>query len=205
MNRSHACHGKPATRETARAPRTTSRSASVAFPRGTKTKQRPAAREETPAEYAVHVGLLPDDVQIIARAEAILRAQFERLHDTLSDPSTVSAFLRMRLAGLQHEEFHAVWLDTRHRPIAVERLSIGTIDGATIHPREVVRAALKHNAAAVIFAHNHPSGVPEPSEADRLITIRLRQTLDLVEVRVLDHFVIGGVSTPVSLAARGMI
>ena len=205
MNRVQPIRGALSVRETARSPRATPRSGVAALPRGTKTKRRPAAREETPAEYAVHVGMPADEVQVIAQAEAILRAKFERLGDALTGPSAVSAFLRMRLAGLAHEEFHAIWLDTRHRPISVERLFIGSIDGATIHPREVVRAALKHNAAAVIFAHNHPSGIPEPSKADQLITTRLCNTLDLIEVRVLDHFVIGGLSVPVSMAARGMI
>lgn len=198
MNRSQPDHRVPSVRETAATGRTS-------LPRGTKTKRRPAAREETPAEYAVHVGMSPDDVSVIAQAEALLRAQFERLAGALTNPDVVAAFLRMRLASLEHEEFHAVWLDARHRPVAVERLFIGSIDGAPVYPREVVRWALRHNAAAVIFAHNHPSGVPEPSEADRLITIRLRAALELIDVRLLDHFVIGGMAKPVSLAARGML
>ena len=98
--------------------------------------------------------------------------------------------------------FAALFLDTRHRALAFEELFRGTIDGAEVHPREVVRRALAHNAAAVIVGHNPPSGNPEPSAADRAVTAQLKQSLALVDVRLLDHFVIGD-GVPVSLAARG--
>lgn len=143
------------------------------------------------------------ETQVLAAAEEILRRRFERMA-TLSSPSDTAAFLRMRLAGIPHEEFHAVWLDNRHKVIAVERLFNGTIDGASVHLRETVRAALAHNAAAVILAHNHPSGVAEPSLADRNITEELKRAFQLVGVRVLDHFVIGA-DAPVSFAERGML
>jgi DNA repair protein RadC len=120
------------------------------------------------------------------------------------NPRDTDAFLRMRIADLPHEEFHVVWLDNRHKVIAVERLFNGTIDGASVHMRETVRSALLHNAAAAIFAHNHPSGVAEPSAADRAITEELKRALGLVGVRVLDHFVIGA-GMPVSLAERGLL
>jgi len=100
--------------------------------------------------------------------------------------------------------FAALFLDTRHRTLAFEELFQGTVDGAEVHPREVVRRALAHNAAAVIIGHNHPSGCPEPSAADRSITSRLKQALALVDVRLLDHFVVGD-GAPVSLAARGWV
>ena len=100
--------------------------------------------------------------------------------------------------------FVCLFLDNRHRDIACEELFRGSIDGASVHPREVVRRCLAHNAAAVIFAHNHPSGVAEPSQADREITRHLRQALELIEVRVLDHFVIGSGSA-LSLAERGWL
>ncbi|MBE2210345.1 MAG: DNA repair protein RadC [Xanthomonadaceae bacterium] len=145
---------------------------------------------------------LPDEATILGQAEAILRKRLERL-GSISNPEDASSFLQMRLGGLDHEEFHAVYLDTRHQIIAVEGLFRGTVDGAEVHPREVVRAAMRHNAAAVIFAHNHPSGNPEPSAADRAITARLKQALALVDVRVLDHIVVG--ERTVSLAARGWV
>ena len=100
--------------------------------------------------------------------------------------------------------FACLFLDNRHRVLAYEELFRGSIDGASVHPREVVRHCMRHNAAAVIFAHNHPSGIAEPSAADRAITLRLRDALALVDVRVLDHFVVGS-GTPTSLAQRGMI
>ncbi|MEO8672610.1 MAG: DNA repair protein RadC [Tahibacter sp.] len=123
---------------------------------------------------------------------------------SLRSPSDTADYLRARLSAYPYEVFACVFLDNRHRVIAFEELFRGTIDGASVHPREVVRACLKHNAAAVIFAHNHPSGVAEPSEADRAITVELRQALGLVGVRVLDHFVIGS-GAPISLAQRGLI
>ncbi len=125
-------------------------------------------------------------------------------HGAITDPGSAAALFRARLRDRRHEVFACAFLDSRHRLIAFEELFNGTIDGAEVHPREVVRRCLDHNAAAVLFGHNHPSGVAEPSQADRAITQRLREALALVDVRVLDHFVIGD-GTPVSLAARGWI
>ena len=123
---------------------------------------------------------------------------------SLRDPGDSAAFLRAQLGHYPYEVFACVFLDNRHRVIAFEELFRGTIDGAAVPPREVVRACLRHNAAAVILAHNHPSGVAEPSEADRALTAELRQALGLVGVRVLDHLVIGSGSA-VSLAQRGLM
>jgi len=141
--------------------------------------------------------------EILAQAEAILLRRFQRL-GSVGNPRDSGDFLRARLAHLDHEQFHALWLDNRHQIIAIECHATGTIDGASIHPREIVKAALKHNACAVIFAHNHPSGVAEPSTADRLITQELAAALKLVGVRVLDHLVIGS-GEPVSMASRGLM
>ena len=110
----------------------------------------------------------------------------------------------MRIGHLQHEEFHVLWLDTRHRILAVDRLFSGTLDGTAVHAREVVRRALEVNAGAAVLAHNHPSGVCEPSESDRLITHELKAALQLIGVRVIDHLVVGAGAT-VSLAERGML
>lgn len=127
-----------------------------------------------------------------------------RAGEGLTDPAASARYLKAQLGGYPYEVFACLFLDNRHRVIAFEELFRGSIDGASVHPREVVRHCMQHNAAAVIFAHNHPSGVAEPSAADRAITLRLRDALALVEVRVLDHFVIGS-GMPTSLAQRGMI
>jgi len=142
------------------------------------------------------------ETDILKAAEEILRRRLERCGE-LTRPSDAAAFLRVRLGHLPHEEFHAVWLDNRHRVIGVERLFTGTLDSASVYPREVVRAALRVNAAAVIFSHNHPSSVAEPSSSDRRITAELRKALDLISVRLLDHIVVGATETT-SMAERGL-
>ncbi len=124
--------------------------------------------------------------------------------DALSDPMAAGRYFAQRLRHHGHEVFAALFLDTRHRAIAFEELFHGTVDSSEVHPREVARRALAHNAAAVIVGHNHPSGNPEPSAADRAVTARLKQALALVDVRLLDHFVIAD-GPPVSLAARGWV
>lgn len=122
----------------------------------------------------------------------------------LTNPGATREFVRMRLRDLPHEVFCCVYLDNRHRVIRFVELFRGTIDGASVHPREVVKEALAHNAAAVILAHNHPSGIAEPSQADELITQRLTQALALVDIRVLDHLIIGdGVCE--SFSERGLL
>lgn len=123
---------------------------------------------------------------------------------TLTNPRATREFLRMRLRDLPYEVFCCVFLDSRHRVIAFEELFRGTIDGASVHPREVVRQALARNAAAVILAHNHPSGFAEPSHADELITRRLKEALSLVDIRVLDHVVVGDAGCE-SFAERGLL
>jgi DNA repair protein RadC len=121
-----------------------------------------------------------------------------------SNPKITANYLTARLAQHPYEVFTLIYLDNRHRFIAAEDLFRGTIDGATVHTREVVKEALKHNAAAVIIAHNHPSGVAEPSQADELITQRVKEALALVDIRLLDHIIIGDGAT-VSLAERGLL
>ncbi len=122
----------------------------------------------------------------------------------IRSPGDSREFLIARLRDRPHEVFCCLFLDNRHRVLAFEELFQGTIDNTTVYPREVVRQALRRNAAAVILAHNHPSGVAEPSEADQLITRRIRSALELIDVRLLDHFVVGdGICT--SLAGRGLL
>lgn len=123
---------------------------------------------------------------------------------TFSSSQLVRDFLTVRLGALEHEVFAALFLDARHRLIEYRELFRGTIDGATVYPREVVREALMRHAAAVIFAHNHPSGVAEPSEADGSITVKLTKALALVDIRVLDHLVVAG-DTTMSFAERGLL
>ena len=145
-------------------------------------------------------------VQLQAVLEMSRRALAEEMTQgsAFASPGAVRDFLRLHLAGLPHEVFFALWLDAQNRLIAAEELFRGTIDGASVHPREVVRRVIETNAAAVIFAHNHPSGVAEPSQADLRITQRLKDALALIEVRVLDHLIIGeGPGT--SLAERGLL
>lgn len=131
-----------------------------------------------------------------------LRERLQR-GDVLDDPDAVRFYLTSKLRDRKAEVFAVVFVDNRHRVIAYEEMFQGTIDGASVYPREVVRAALRHNAAAVIFAHNHPSGVGEPSQSDERITRRLRDALALIDVRVLDHFVVG--DTLVSMLERGLL
>jgi DNA repair protein RadC len=139
---------------------------------------------------------------VLAAAEGILGERLKR-QGSIGSPTDADDFLRMRLGGLSHEEFHILWLDNRHRIIDCQKLFTGTIDGASIYPREVVRAALSVNACAAILAHNHPSGVAEPSAADRAITSELRDALRLIGVRILDHIVVG--AECISMAGRGLM
>ena len=144
--------------------------------------------------------------RLAAAVELARRCAFEELtaRPALTSPRDSAAFLKARMGSRPYEVFACLFLDNRHRVLAFEEMFRGTLDGASVHPREVVRAALEHNAAAVILAHNHPSGVAEPSAADRNITHQLRDALQLIGVRVLDHLVIGS-GEPTSMAARGLI
>jgi DNA repair protein RadC len=149
-----------------------------------------------PAKYA----------QLQAGLEMARRHLAEQLArgKVLSDPDTTRRFLQLRLRHQPHEIFACLYLDNQHRVLEFEELFRGTLDGASVYPREVVKAALRRNAAAVIFAHNHPSGIAEPSSADRSLTRRLREALSLVDIRVLDHLVVGD-GEVVSLAERGWL
>jgi DNA repair protein RadC len=168
-------------------------------------------KTEDHPEYQTGVTPMPvtttkteEDDRTIAKAMRILERRMRTTADPLTSPEATRQYLRLALSGREWEVFLVLFLDNRHRVIAHEELFRGTIDGASVHPREVVRAVIKHNAAAVIFAHNHPSGVAEPSQADLRITQRLKESLALIDVRTLDHIIIGdGEST--SLAERGLM
>jgi DNA repair protein RadC len=144
-------------------------------------------------------------VQLQAVVEMSSRYLREKLQrgDEVTSAGAVKDFLTTRLRNYPHEVFACLFLDNRHRIIKFEELFMGTIDGASVHPREVVKRVLSHNAAAVIFAHNHPSGVAEPSQSDKLITERLVSALNLIDVRVLDHFVVG--DEIISFSEQGLL
>lgn len=145
-------------------------------------------------------------VQLQAVLEMARRALKEKIThgDALNSPVAVREYLRLRLQALPHEVFVALFLDAQNRVIEIEELFRGTLTQTSVYPREVIKHALRHNAGAVIFAHNHPSGVAEPSRADETLTQALKQALALVDVRVLDHFIVAGNSV-VSFAERGLI
>src|SRR3990167_233458 len=140
----------------------------------------------------------------IQRALSILEFRLRTPEHYFTKPADTRAYLKLKFSGLEHESFRVLFLDNQHGLISCEELSRGTIDGASVYPREVVKAALKFNAAAVIFSHNNPSGICEPSQADKHITKRLSDALGLVDIRVLDHIVVGGTET-CSFAERGLL
>jgi len=147
---------------------------------------------------------LPASVdQILSVARQAIDQKYQRgaLFDA---PDVVKTYLTTKLVGFEHEVFAALFLDSKHRLLEYVELFRGTIDQASVYPREVVKEALRVNAAAVIFSHNHPSGNPEPSQADKVLTRRLKEALELVEVRTLDHIVVGG-EGPVSFAEQGLL
>ena len=159
-------------------------------------------RSEEATPYRVRSA---EDEDLIRQALGILDSRLRTTDDVhVTSPEDTRRYLRLKLAEREAEVFCVLFLTNRHRVIALEEMFQGTIDGATVHPREVVKAALRHNSAAVMLAHNHPSGVAEPSRADEAITRRLRDALALVDVRVLDHLIVGG-SEITSLAERGLV
>lgn len=148
---------------------------------------------------------MPD--RLMAARELLRRAleeDFEESSDSLSSPASVRDYLRLFLGGQEFESFVALWLDAQHRLIAGMELFRGTLTQTSVYPREVVKKGLALNAAAVIFAHNHPSGKPEPSRSDEMLTDALKQALSLVDIRVLDHFIVAD-TTVMSFAERGLI
>ena len=144
--------------------------------------------------------------QFAAAVELVRRSLREKMqrNNALNSPQAVRDFLRLKLSMRKEEAFVCIWLDAQHHVIDVEESFKGTLTQTSVYPREIVKAALRINAAAVIFAHNHPSGAAHPSRADELLTRNLRDALDLVEVKVLDHFVVAG-SQAISFAERGLL
>jgi DNA repair protein RadC len=140
--------------------------------------------------------------EVLLGAQELIDEQFRRMC-ALDNLDSLRLFFKVRLGALEHEVFAAVFLDVRRRAIEYVELFRGTIDHAQVHPREVVKEALKRNAAAVVFAHNHPSGVSEPSESDEVISMRLRNALGLVGVKVIDHLIVG--ESVISMAELGIL
>src|SRR6266496_6604455 len=151
-----------------------------------------------------HSMLSANESRTLERAARILERHTLHGRDAMNSPEAVRNYLRTRLACLPHEVFVCLFLDSQHRVIVCEELFRGTLAQTSVYPREVVKAALGCNAAAVIFAHNHPSGVAEPSRADELLTASLKQALALVDIRTLDHFVVAS-SQVLSFAERGLL
>ncbi len=157
--------------------------------------------------FCAEPGLGPARFAELQAAVEIARRQLSetmRAGPSLSSPRATRDFLAVQLRDLEHEVFCCLYLDKRHRLIQFQELFRGTIDGASVHPREIVKLALQRNSAAIIIAHNHPSGIAEPSQADEHITQRVKEALALVDIRLLDHIIVGD-GTCVSLAERGLI
>jgi len=142
--------------------------------------------------------------EVLEQASIYAQERYDMRGTKIGSPQDTNRFLLKAIGALQSERFSAIFLDNRHRVISFETLFNGTIDGTSVYPREVVKRVLEHNAAAVIFSHNHPSGNPEPSQADERITKRLKAALDLVDCRVLDHIIVAGENCT-SFANRGLL
>lgn len=144
------------------------------------------------------------DDEVIAKALSIIKRRLTKPGEVMSSPLLIKNYLIIELAELEHEVFVAIFLDAQHRVLEYREMFRGTLTQTSVYPREVVKEALRINAGAVIFAHNHPSGVAEPSRADEALTKTLKDALALVEVKVLDHIIVGG-TTAVSFAERGLV
>ncbi|GAB1393331.1 DNA repair protein RadC [Rhodocyclaceae bacterium] len=142
---------------------------------------------------------------LIKKALKVLEDRLEYERVSLASPGAVRDYLRLRLAEAEHEIFLVIWLDAQNRALEVEELFRGSLTQTSVYPREVVKSALRANAAAAILAHNHPSGCNEPSASDKALTESLKKALALVDILVLDHFVVGGAKTPFSFAERGLL
>jgi len=184
---------------------------------GMRGKSAVELGRELLARFRSLAGILGADLAEVKGLGPAKRAQFaaalelarrsvrqEMKADALTSPGAVRDYLRLAISGREHEVFVCLWLDAQHRVIRSEELFRGTLTQTSVYPREVVKAGLRNNAAAVIFAHNHPSGAAQPSQADELLTRNLKESLALVEIKVLDHFVVAG-HQAISFAERGLL
>ena len=143
--------------------------------------------------------------RLVARALRAMERSAVYRAALMSSPVAARDYLRLRLAPLEHEEFVILWLDSQHRLIAADTIGVGTLTQASVYPREVVKAGLARNAGACILAHNHPSGETTPSLADQSLTHTLKEALAVVDIKVLDHIIVGGTAVPLSFAERGLL
>ena len=162
------------------------------------------ARSEDPVPYLVNPVAKANDDEVIQRALTILQGRLSSPGQAINSPQDLKNFCILNLADREHEVFSLIFLTSQHAVIGYEAMFRGTLAQTSVYPREVVKAALERNAAAVVLVHNHPSGMPEPSRADEHLTQVLKQALALIDVRVLDHIIVGGMST-VSFAERGLL
>lgn len=170
-----------------------------------KPSARKAKASPRPLDFPACIQHLEPPVRrLVGRAIKALEESAVYRIEAMSSPGAVRAHLRLRFADLEHEEFHALWLDAQNRLISSDLLFTGTLMQTSVYPREVVKTALAHNAGAVILAHNHPSGMAEPSVADRMLTKTLKETLAVVDVELLDHIIVAGNNTW-SFAERGLL
>lgn len=160
-------------------------------------------KSKTRKQVLEQIAIYGSDDAVVSAAMNILRERLSQ-RQALNSPSAVHDYLMLNLQGLEHEVFWAIYLDAQNRVIAMEEAFRGTLTQTSVYPREIVKAALRHNAGAAIFAHNHPSGVAEPSHADETLTNALKQALALIDVRVLDHFIVAGTKV-LSFAERGLL
>ncbi len=163
--------------------------------------KNPKVESETLVEYKVD---LNGDDQIIEQALGILHRRMKKFGDSMNSPTVVRNYLSLKLAELEHEVFACIFLNTQNQIIAYEEMFRGTVSQTSVYPREVVKRSVALNASGVIFAHNHPSGVTEPSQADHSLTSQLKTALGFVDVKVLDHIIVAGAST-LSFAERGWV
>lgn len=181
------------------------------FVRPTTQKSQVEVGRDLLARFGCLSALLAaQDDDIPAQLRAVVELARRSLGESLSagaaltSPSAVRDYLRLTLAGREHEVFVCIWMDAQHRVLSSVELFRGTLTQTSVYPREVVKDGLRHNAAAVIFAHNHPSGVAQPSQADELLTRNLKDALALVDIKTLDHFIVAG-SQAISFAERGLL
>lgn len=171
-----------------------------------RRRGRPPGKTSQPAEQPSCIHRLDDRTRkAIERAAKLLEESAIYRVEAINNPGSVRMYLKLKLAGLEHEEFHVIWLDAQNRVIAFDRMFSGTLTQTSVYPREVIKAAMRHNAAACILAHNHPSGAPSPSRADEILTQQLKGALAMVDVKILDHFIVAGVDSPLSFAERGLL
>ena len=161
------------------------------------------ARSETQASYNAAAAI--DEESILSQAREILARRLAQSSDLFSSPHDVREYLIHHFAELGHEEFGCLFLDGQNRLVAVESLFRGTVTQTSVYPREVVKAALHHNAVSVILFHNHPSGALEPSNADKVLTQNLKGALALVDVKILDHLIVARTARPTSFAELGLL